>query len=408
MKRKLKLGMLIAMAALWALPAFAQEGSGSGSGSGTSRLTREGDSWVQVITGTLSAARTLRLETDFGSVHVNGGSQQGIQYTIRKRISSSSEEAARRQLEQFRIIARGGPETAIIEGHGGGSYRRFSVEFTVNVPKNTEVVTVSTSGGSVQVANIGGRTSVETSGGGITLKDIGGPVTAQTAGGSIDASNLSREIRLETQGGGIVMRSMRGKVIASTAGGSIDISDADQDVRLETAGGGILLRNVKGKVVANTAGGSIEVDNIDQGGTVETAGGSINVSTCGGDIKATTAGGGIRLYKLRRGVRAETAAGSITAEFVGRSGDFTDSSLATSVGDVIVYLPADLHVTVKAAIDTSLGHKIRTDFPEIKVTSEGGAWGPKQVYAVGQINGGGPVLKIHTTLGNIELRKGSR
>jgi hypothetical protein len=108
-------------------------------------------------------------------------------------------------------------------------------------------------------------------------------------------------------------------------------------------------------------------------------------------------------------VRAETAAGPITAEFVGKSGDFTESSLTTSVGDIIVYLPADLHVTVRASIETAMGHKIKSnDFPELKITSEGGNWGPKEIYATGQLNGGGPILKISTTMGNIELRKGSR
>jgi hypothetical protein len=127
-----------------------------------------------------------------------------------------------------------------------------------------------------------------------------------------------------------------------------------------------------------------------------------------GPVKANTGGGGIHLYRLMRGVRAETGAGPIAAEFVGRPADFTDSYLSTSVGDVIVTLPADMKVTIKAVIDSAQGHKIRSDFPELKVTSEGGEWGPKEVYASGQINGGGPILKLHTTLGNIEVRKGGR
>ena len=416
MKTQRNLGMLMAVALLMALPALAQSGysygSGSGSSSGSSNsssstISREGDGWVQVITGTLAAARVLKVDTECGSIHINGGSQSGIQYMVRKRAMSGSEDSAKRQFEQFRISARSGGDTAVIEGHGGGSYRRFSVEFTITVPKGTEVVNASTAGGSVQVNGVNGKVMAETSGGGITLADIAGPVSAETAGGSIDASNIAREVKLESQGGGIQMRTMHGRVSASTAGGSIDLADADQDVRLETAGGGITLRNVKGRVTAQTAGGSIEADNVAQGGTVETAGGSIRVSECG-EMKATTAGGGIRLLKLRRGVRAETAAGPITAEFVGKSSDFTESSLSTSVGDVIVYLPADIHVTIRASIETAMGHKIRSDFPELKITSEGGQWGPKEVYANGQINGGGPLLKISTTMGNIELRKGSR
>jgi len=46
-----------------------------------------------------------------------------------------------------------------------------------------------------------------------------------------------------------------------------------------------------------------------------------------------------------------------------------------------------------------------TDFPEIKVSSEGGQWDPKLITAEGNLNGGGPVLKVRTTMGNIYIRR---
>ena len=41
-----------------------------------SRVYREGGNWTQEITGTLAAARNLRVKVDMGSVRVEGGSQQ--------------------------------------------------------------------------------------------------------------------------------------------------------------------------------------------------------------------------------------------------------------------------------------------------------------------------------------------
>jgi hypothetical protein len=79
--------------------------------------------------------------------------------------------------------------------------------------------------------------------------------------------------------------------------------------------------------------------------------------------------------------------------------------LETTVGDIVVYLPSDLGVTVKAAIELANGHNITSDFDGIKVSSEGGQWGPKEMYADGRINGGGPILKLHTTNGNIAIRR---
>lgn len=398
MKNRLQLGILAVLAALWALPAAAQD----------SQIRREGLDWVQVVTGTLPAARNLKIDTPIGSVRITGGSQKNILYTVTKRICTEESEA-RRQLETFRVsgVTRG--DTAIIEGNTERSrYKRFSVQFVITVPRELASLKIETNAGSIWAGNIAGTAAVSTSSGGINLSDIGSNVAASTAGGSIELNNIGGDSSLETQGGSITLRRVKGKVAASTAGGSIWVESVDQNVSAETAGGSINVKQCRGDLHASTAGGSMEIADIKGGATLETAGGSIRVDQVHGPLKAETAGGGIHLYKVMRGVRAETAAGAIAAEFVGRSGDFTDSYLSTSVGDVIVYLPADMKVTVKAVIDTALGHKIRSDFPEVKVTTEGNDWGPKEISATGQINGGGPVLKLHTTLGNIEVRKGGR
>ena len=398
MKTRLKFGILVAVAALCALPAMAED----------SQIHREGLDWVQVITGTLPAARNLKVTTPIGSVRITGGSQQGIQYTVTKRICTEENEA-KRQLETFRVSGSSRGDTAIIEGNADRSrYKRFSVQYVITVPRQLASLKVDTSAGSIWASGIAGMAAVSTSGGSINLNEIGGNIAASTAGGSIELNNAGGDASLETQGGSITLRKVKGKVAANTAGGSIWVESADQNVVAETAGGSINVKQCQGDLKASTAGGSVDVDNVNGGATLETAGGSIRVERVKGPVKANTAGGGIHLYKLMRGVRAETAAGGISAEFVGNPADLTDSFLSTSVGDVIVYLPADMKVTVKAVIDTALGHKIRSDFPELKITSEGSDWGPKEVYASGQINGGGPILKLHTTLGNIEVRKGGR
>ena len=124
-------------------------------------------------------------------------------------------------------------------------------------------------------------------------------------------------------------------------------------------------------------------------------------------MDADTAGGSIRLMQLKAGARAQTAAGSIVVEFVGPRNAFTDSRFETTAGDIIVTLPSNLGVNVRAGIEMASGHKIRSDFPELKITSEGdGGYGPREIFAEGSLNGGGPMLKAQTTIGNIEFRKG--
>jgi hypothetical protein len=139
---------------------------------------------------------------------------------------------------------------------------------------------------------------------------------------------------------------------------------------------------------------------------LESGGGSIKLAAAKGWVSASTGGGSIQLYKLRNGARAESGAGSITAEFITMA---VDSTLETSVGDVIVYISPGARLTVKASVEMANGHRIvARDFPDLKVTSEGGEWGPRNYFASGSLNGGGPVLRVRTTSGNIEFRKASR
>ena len=73
-------------------------------GAQTTRVFRDGNSWVEETTGSLPAGRELRAYTDLGSVQVQGSSSD-VAYTIRKRTLADTEETARRQFEQLRFTA---------------------------------------------------------------------------------------------------------------------------------------------------------------------------------------------------------------------------------------------------------------------------------------------------------------
>ncbi|HEV8524570.1 MAG TPA: hypothetical protein VGQ71_08730 [Terriglobales bacterium] len=402
MKRIINLGAVLALATLWVMPVVAQE----------ARITREGNAWVQVVSGSVPAARNLKLFTDRGSVTVRGGQQQNITYTIRKKAYTDTERTAQRQFEAFTLRAVQRGDVVILEGScpGGDDYlrRKLSVDITLETPRELAMVKLITQGGSVSATNIAGKVMAETAGGSITMNEIGGGVYAQTHGGSIAIGDAAGDLKLETAGGGISIRSASGQVMAQTAGGSIDLGTAAQDAVLETAGGSIQVRKCGGELRASTAGGSVEIGEVGGPAILETAGGSIRLAGATGVVRATTSGGGIRLHQLGRGAIAETAAGPVFAEFIAQRNSFTESALETSVGDIVVYLPSDLGVTVRAFIEAATGHSIRSDFPEVRITSEGSDYGPREIYGQGAINGGGPLLKIRTTSGNIELRRGRK
>lgn len=396
MKRIHKFATLAALWATVALPLMAQTGN----------IHREGNYWIEEVSGNLVGARSLRVHTDAGSINVQGGTQPGITYTVRKRVRAGSEDEARRALASFRISSGTRNGMAYVEGNNEGrNYRDFSADFTVNTPREIDSIRAETDGGSLAVSNIAGRVNAESGGGSVKLGDISGAVTAETGGGSVDANNVAGELNLQTGGGSIRVNGAKAKLVAGTGGGTITIGDAMQAVTIQTGGGTIQVQTCGGQLRASTGGGNIELGDVGGGAEVETGGGSIKLASAKGWVSAQTGGGSIQLMKLMSGARAESGAGSITAEFLGLQ---RDSMLETSVGDVIVYISPSAKLSVNASVEMANGHRIRSDFPDIKITSEGGEWGPRSYTASGSLNGGGPTLKIRTTSGNIEFRRASR
>jgi len=370
------------------------------------RVSKEGNGWVEVITGTVNPAKIVKINTDAGSVSVTGGDTQNITWVVNKRSYTRNESEARRQFAEFSVKPVTRPDYIVLEGnYYRGSNRGLDVQISVTLPRNTTLLKVETRGGAINVNNVAGKVDTATLGGNIRLSGVGGPTLARTSGGSIDVGEAGGELRLETSGGSISVGSATGHVLARTAGGSVKLGSAPNAV-LETAGGNIQVDKCSGELKASTAGGNLNIGQVEGPATLETSGGSIHLGSAKGVVKATTSGGGIHLNHLAYGAVARTAAGPITTEFVAQKGNFSDSVLETSVGDVVVYLPSDLAVTVKATIENAAGHTIRSDFPEVKVNKNGGDYGPAEVYGQGAINGGGPLLKISTTSGNIELRRG--
>src|SRR6202048_785865 len=108
---------------------------------GQTRVYQENGKWSRQITGSLAAAKNLRVKVESGVVRVAGGSQQNISYVIINHSYASSEEKARREFESYKINVYVRGDTAWVTGEWGGSRpRRSSSEFTINVPRATDLV----------------------------------------------------------------------------------------------------------------------------------------------------------------------------------------------------------------------------------------------------------------------------
>ncbi len=371
------------------------------------RVYGDGGNWTQEITGSLTTVKNLKVKVDIGSVRVEGGSQSSINYVIRNHSYSGSEDRARREFDNYKISAYVRGDTAwIVADWEGGRPHKFSGDFVVNVPREMDEINVETEGGNVSTTGVTGRVDAQSGGGNIRFDDIGGAINAETGGGSIEVGNVASDVSLQTGGGSIKVNSAKGKIEAESGGGSVTIVSGLQGAILETGGGSIQVERCAGHVKASTGGGSIELGDIGGAVEMETGGGSIRLASAKGPVHAETGGGSIELNGVPS-ARAETGGGGIVAKFVASNGEHHDSQLETSAGDITVYLDSNVNISVRASIEVANGHNIRTDFPDIRVSSEGGDYGPKTVTAEGKLNGGGPVLKVSTTTGDISFRRSS-
>ncbi len=397
MKHAIKLASIPVFVAALASLALCQE----------TRVYREGNNWVQEMKGDLGAAKNLRVKLAAGSVRVQGGSQAGITYVIHRKAYTSSEEQARREFESYKISTSVKGDTAWIVAEKSRRDSKCSDDFVVNVPRNLGLTKIETGGGNANAAGVAGRVELNTGGGNIRLDDIGGEVVAETGGGMIDVGSVEGNVSLQTGGGNIKVASAKGEIKAESGGGNVVVLSGLQGAVLETGGGSIRVEKCSGPVKATTGGGSIDLGDIGGAAQIETGGGSIRLASAKGRVQAETGGGSIELDGATS-VQAETSAGGIIVKLLSSTGARSNSTLETSAGDITVYLANDLPISIRAEIEIANGHTIHSDFSDIHVSTEGGDYGPKTVTAEGQLNGGGPMLKVRTNSGSVNFRRVSR
>ncbi|MGO8818907.1 MAG: DUF4097 family beta strand repeat-containing protein [Terriglobia bacterium] len=371
---------------------------------------RHGNSWQQVSefeAPTREGARLL-LRADSGTVDIRPGPGDKVSCAVTLRAYTSDEAKARRLFDAFQLSSRsveaGGIYLTSQSPQRGHHESKFRISFLITVPQRYNL-DVETQGGDINVDTpLEGEARLTTAGGDVHTSDISGPVRIETAGGGISVGKIGGALSARTAGGGIHVDGAKGDTILETSGGEIVTGEVAGSLRAETAGGDIVVGGATGQVQAQTSGGQIQIGPTGGGVRAETAGGSIRLQSARGRVVAETAGGSIDLLKVDGAVRASTAAGRILTEFNWSNKNFGPSQLETSMGDIYVYLPNNMPLTIDAAIDTAAGRQIRSDFP-LTIQSDKEELVPSTIRGRGTLNGGGETLKIRTVAGNIEIRK---
>ncbi|HMD41972.1 MAG TPA: DUF4097 family beta strand repeat-containing protein [Candidatus Acidoferrum sp.] len=214
--------------------------------------------------------------------------------------------------------------------------KNVSIDYTIEVPKDTQLDAGLASGG-------------------LTVNRLRGPINVSTASGYTHIYQIEREVQVTAASGSVDIGTVSGYVRVSSASGSIEISD------------------VKGDVKANAASGSIRVDRPADRVDVSSVSGSIKINGADNDVKAHVISGPISVIgnpSSNRFWELKTVSGSVDIQ-VPHSASFLLSAEATS-GDIRTSIPVIIEEqnkhSLRAHIGTSSGRvEVHTVSGEIQV-----------------------------------------
>jgi hypothetical protein len=368
------------------------------------RVYQDGNAWVEETSGALPAARELRINTDTGSIEVHGHAR-GIAYIFRKRVIGGTKEEAERQFQKMKLTAITSGEQAFLDARLlERGLTSITAELSMQVPYDLKKVLLSTGGGPIKLNSLAAAVNAKTGAGAVKLDDMAGPVWITTGGGDVTGGSFGSDATIKSGGGSVHVDNVAGTARISTGGGPVYVGAA-HGLTVDNDAGSIEVRHCFGNLQASTGGGNVNIGDVSGSVRVDAGAGGVRVGGSGGNVQVNTGGGSVELFKVAQGARVDTPAGAITAQFTGTPGNFTDSSLHTGSGDVLVFLPEELPLTVHASSDMAPGYGIRSDVSGIRITKQGSGFGPQSMWAEGVLNGGGPLLRIRTAMGHIDFRK---
>ncbi len=313
----------------------------------------------------VSSARRLVLNADVGSVRVAPGASTKVEVEVTFRGDPPSPAEYDRMRRDFTLdVTQQGPDIRV-----EGAFHKGWVPMLAMWPALFGGHQLCHDGRCLEYASwlreVEYRVTVpakfnadiDTSSGPISVNNLRGDVNAHTSGGPLDFEGIQGAVNGRTSGGPITLEGGKGNAIVHTSGGPIRIQDAAGDVDASTSGGPITIEGNLGRVRARTSGGPI---------LIRDASGPIDAFTSGGPVKA-----------------------SLTGQ------PKEECRLSTSGGGIDVTLRRDARVDLDASTS---GGRVWTDFP-VPFDDDRHSY---QLRA--PLNGGGPLLYLHTSGGGITVR----
>lgn len=172
--------------------------------------------------------------------------------------------------------------------------------------------------------------------------------------------------------------------------GGVEIEGIEGNVALDNGSGGIMIRSVTGAVTIDNGSGGVEVARVRGDLTIDNGSGGIDAAEVVGAVKIDNGSGGIDLRDVDGALDIETSSGGIRARMSGKNAGINARS---GSGGVEVVVPAGWSADLD--LSTGSGHVLLQGWKEASV-------GSAKSFR-GQVGGGGPLIRLASGSGEIEL-----
>ncbi|HKY52283.1 MAG TPA: DUF4097 family beta strand repeat-containing protein [Candidatus Limnocylindria bacterium] len=224
---------------------------------------------------TFKGTPRLRVRNVSGETTVSGAGAQGeIRVVARKRVSASSEDRAKRLLQNLEVRMEKRGDELVIEPHLYEQERgwldlfrgkRFRVDFEITVPSEC-AVDAQTVSGELSVQGVRGPVEIQSVSGDVELSDAQGPVRLKSVSGDVDCARYVGHLEANTVSGDLTIA---GSVLRSsqihTVSGDVEVEgrlDPGKEHRFKTISGDVELALAEPEVTIDyrTASGDVECE----------------------------------------------------------------------------------------------------------------------------------------------------
>jgi putative adhesin len=236
-----------------------------------------GDSYSETIEERFTFKQTprVRVRNVSGETSITAAGAPGeIRVVARKRVSASSEDRAKRLLQNLEVRMEKRGDELLVEPHLYEQERgwldlfrgkRFRVDFDITVPAEC-AVDAQTVSGELSVEGIRGPLEIQTVSGDVRLEDVQGPMRLKSVSGDVDCRRYVGHLEGNTVSGDVTIGATRLRSTQlHTVSGDVQIEgqlDPRKEHRFKTISGDVELALAEADVTIEyrTASGDIECE----------------------------------------------------------------------------------------------------------------------------------------------------